>query len=632
MKIWFNVGAIACLSGALLNSCGSSETLQCGEGTTQLDNQCVPILPADASVVLVTPDGGDAAPEAVFRPSFGGVTSVAPASETALLVSWAHGTDPLTPQDQLVYRVYVGPASHMYAAPKATPPGATSMLLTGLAPGAKAFVAVHAVNEKGVEDTNTVEKSAVPMADTVPPTFVGKVTASALDPNAPGAPSSIKLDWEPAKDDLTPEAGIVYAVYWSRSAPDVRLAGGGTLGGVSDPGATSLLVRGLPTPNESYFFRVDAKDAAGNASSNPTPSSAKTAVDVSPPQFRGCLTAVRPSAGGANITWAAAEDDSTPAAAMTYTVYASPTPIDADGGGFDFSKKTVFKNGVLSGRVGGLTPHSIWYFICRAADADGNEDTNTAQVSTQTIDDAARPSFGGLVSATLKGNSATLAWLPGTDDQTPSEALVYRVYEGKDDPKNINTALAAYPPSAPGATTITLTKLAPGTIYYWVVRASDEAGNEDQNLNDKGAQTANVVCFQTDIWDQIISKNCAVVGMCHGSDNPPQGLYMDTPTNAYNYLVNVAAVEDQSVSTDGGLGVDAGAHVYQHRKRILAPDPNQPPPDETFAKQSYLYLKITYDPDIVGSPMPPPPRTPLTSIQVGTIRNWILQGALRNCN
>jgi hypothetical protein len=632
MKIWFKVAAIACLSGALLNSCGSSDSLQCGEGTAQLDKQCVPVLPQDASVVVVTPDGGDSSvPEVVFRPTFGGVTSVAPVSTTSLLASWVQGTDPLTPQDNLVYHVYVGTASHMYAAPKTSPAGATSMLLTGLDPASKYFVSVHAVNEKGVEDANTVEKTGTPANDTTPPTFVGKVTATPLDPNAPGAASSIKLDWDPATDDLTQPPGLIYAVYWSRSAPDVRLAGGGTLGAVSDPGATSLIVHGLPTPNESYFFRVDAKDAAGNTTANPTPASAKTAPDTSAPTFKGCLTAVRPSAGGVNLTWAAAEDDSTPASAMTYTVYASPMPIGPDGGGFDFTKKTVFKDGVLGGRVGGLTPHSIWYFICRASDADGNEDTNTAMVSTQTIDDAARPSFGGLVSATLKGNTATLTWLPGTDDQTPAEGLTYRIYEGKADPKNINFAVAAYPPTAPGATTITLTKLAPGTIYYWIVRASDEAGNEDQNTNEKGVQTATTVCFQSDVYDSIIKVNCAVAGMCHGSDNPPQGLYMDTADNAYKYLVNQAAVEDQTVDTDGGLGVDAGAHVYQHRKRILAPNPNDPPPDESFAKQSYLYLKITYDPDIVGSPMPPPPRTPLSSVQVGTIRNWILQGALRTC-
>ena len=78
---------------------------------------------------------------------------------------------------------------------------------------------------------------------------------------------------------------------------------------------------------------------------------------------------------------------------------------------------------------------------------------------------------------------------------------------------------------------------------------------------------------------------------------------MNSPDNAYRHLVNVPAVEDQSASTDGGLGDEAGTtHVYQHRKRILAPNPNDPPPDESFAKQSYLYLKITYDPDIVGNP------------------------------
>src|SRR5258708_29903425 len=86
MKIWLKVLMVACLSGMLLNSCGSSDTLQCGDGTMQVDNQCVAVLPADASVVLVTAEGGDSSPMAVFRPSFAGVTAVAPASDTSLLV------------------------------------------------------------------------------------------------------------------------------------------------------------------------------------------------------------------------------------------------------------------------------------------------------------------------------------------------------------------------------------------------------------------------------------------------------------------------------------------------------------------------------------------------------------------
>ncbi len=630
MKIWLNVITVACLSGALLNSCGSSDTLQCGDGTMQLDNQCVAVLPADASVVLVTPEGGDSSAVAVFRPSFGGVAAVAPATEQSLLVAWKSATDPLTPQDQLVYRVYVGPSSKMYdtAHPKVTPPGATSMLLTGLQAGAKYFVRVRAVNQSQVEDLNDVEMSAAPAADTVPPTFGGTITASSLDASDPAAASSVKVDWTAATDDQTPAAALVYLVYWSTSASDVRV--GGTLGAVSDPGATSLVVAGLPKPSGSYFLRVDARDAAGNSTSNATPANAHTTLDSAAPIFKGCLAPGPASAGGVTLSWPPATDNSTPGLALKYNVYASATSIASDGGGFDFTKKTTFSNGLLSGRVGGLSPNAFWYFICRAVDADGNEDANTAQVSVKTQSDAARPSFGGLVAATLKGNSATLTWLPGTDDQTPGEALRYAVYEGKTDPTQIDTSKPAYPLSAPGASSIVLTKLLPGTIYYWIVRARDEAENEDQNLNDKGVITPNSVCFETDI-QPILDKNCALAIMCHGADNPPQGLKM-VKGFAYDFLVNVPAVEDQSIDTDGGLGAEGGPHVFLHRKRIQPPDLNQPPPDESFAKQSYLYLKITSDPDIVGSPMPPPPRPALDGASVGLIRNWILQGARRNCN
>ena len=364
-----------------------------------------------------------------------------------------------------------------------------------------------------------------------------------------------------------------------------------------------MIVSRLPKATTTYYFRIEARDASGNALRNPRSASAKTSADGTAPVFGGCVQTVNPSAGGVKITWARASDDSTDTSALVYNVYASKTPFDADGGGFDFSKPTAsFKDGVLSGRVGGLTKESQYYFICRAEDQEGNEDTNTVQVSAITGKDSAPPSFGGVTSATLKGNLATLTWMPASDDQTPADSIRYLVFEGNASEAEDTSAPVAR--SEPGVTTFVFPKkLEPGKVYYWVVRASDEAGNLDANHVERGVVTPNIICFDTDILP-IIRQNCAVVG-CHTGDLAPQGLNM-ADAFAYDNLVNVAAVEDQPATADGGGYFSDAGHVYLRRKRISSPDPNLPAPDETYAKRATSISRSRQTLTSWGAPCLPP--------------------------
>lgn len=75
------------------------------------------------------------------------------------------------------------------------------------------------------------------------------------------------------------------------------------------------------------------------------------------------------------LTWQAAHDDVTPAAALVYDVY-----FATNAGGEDFSRPTwVTRPGATSFRTPGLPSHGEAYFVVRARDAAGNEDGNAVE-------------------------------------------------------------------------------------------------------------------------------------------------------------------------------------------------------------------------------------------------------------
>jgi hypothetical protein len=73
----------------------------------------------------------------------------------------------------------------------------------------------------------------------------------------------------------------------------------------------------------------------------------------------------------------------------------------------------------------------------------------------------------------------TLTWAPASDDVTPSSQIVYDVFmastAGGEDFLHPNWT------TPPGATQFTTPGLAAHGSFYFVVRARDQAGNEDRN-------------------------------------------------------------------------------------------------------------------------------------------------------
>lgn len=113
---------------------------------------------------------------------------------------------------------------------------------------------------------------------------------------------------------------------------------------------------------------------------------------------------------------------------------------------------------------------------------------------TQTINDAAvptgdtvAPTFAGATAATSGPNSVTLTWNAASDNVTAPAQINYLIYQAASAGAESHAQPTAT--SAPGATSVSIGKLATRTTYYFVVRARDEAGNIDSNKVEVSATT-----------------------------------------------------------------------------------------------------------------------------------------------
>lgn len=111
----------------------------------------------------------------------------------------------------------------------------------------------------------------------------------------------------------------------------------------------------------------------------------------------------------------------------------------------------------------------------------GMSQDHTWSFTTGYLPDKQAPAFSGLVSipsTTVSLTSMQLSWNAATDAVTPSANIVYLVYRAENSGGPYTSPTYT---TAPGVTTYIADGLTPGTQYYFVVRARDEAGNIDTN-------------------------------------------------------------------------------------------------------------------------------------------------------
>jgi hypothetical protein len=227
-------------------------------------------------------------------------------------------------------------------------------------------------------------------------------------------------------------------------------------------------------------------------------------VDRTPPTFNGISGIEAVGEGSARVSWAPATDNVTAPGAMGYRVYRAATK-----GGQDFTRKrrcdtflpdasTVTQaeapcfvtapSGATSAVVRDALPSQDFYYVARAVDGAGNEDSNTNEASFQTKDSSS-PVFGGVDSVTaLTATSIEVTWGPAFDTTAPDPTLTYSVYLTQDavpDPKKDDPVYV----SKPGEHSTIITKLDPLTTYHVIVQATDPSGNTEGNTYSLGVTT-----------------------------------------------------------------------------------------------------------------------------------------------
>ncbi|MCK4443017.1 MAG: fibronectin type III domain-containing protein, partial [Thermoplasmata archaeon] len=252
---------------------------------------------------------------------------------------------------------------------------------------------------------------------------------------------------------------------------------------------TSLQITGLQN-GVTYYFIVRAQDAVGNEEGNTIEESAMptTPMDTTPPQFQGLLSATDLGTyGNVSLTWSDATDPDTiecnsdPSLPIEYNVYVSTTS-----GGQDFLTPDETATGTQA-TITGLQNGVTYYFVVRAMDSAGNEEDNTIERTAMptTPVDSTPPIFDGLnLIVTDNGTGdMTLIWNAATDpddpecNADPSTPITYNIY--------VSEVPGVFDFNLPSATTsqqqYPFLDLERGVIYYFIVRAEDNAGNEETN-------------------------------------------------------------------------------------------------------------------------------------------------------
>jgi hypothetical protein len=409
-------------------------------------------------------------------PVFAGLGAATASGEHAIALSWRAAVD-RTPPSRLRYRVYLSTTAggQNFAAPTLTVTGVTTASLEGLTAGTTYHVVVRAVDEADNEDRNSAERSAI-TADVTAPEFTGVADATAP------APATIRVTWAAATDNVTAPAAIRYRVYLATTAGGQDFANPTT----TVTGATEATIATGLAPSTTYHVVVRAEDAAGNRDGNQLERGVRT-LDTLAPTFAG-VTGATGAAGAVQLTWAAGSDETTAAANLVYLVYRATS---AGGQNFAGAPQYTTPPGVTSFAAGGLAQSTTYFFVVRARDEAGNVDGNTVERSatTLTLVDTTPPTFAGATTATATGaTTIRLAWSAASDNTTAAGNIVYRIYRATTSGGQ-SFAAPTYT-STPGATSFIATGLSPQTRYYFVVRAVDQAGNQDANTVQVDATTA----------------------------------------------------------------------------------------------------------------------------------------------
>lgn len=218
---------------------------------------------------------------------------------------------------------------------------------------------------------------------------------------------------------------------------------------------------------------------------------------------------------------------------------------------------------------------------------------------TATTPDTNAPVFSGARDITaITFSSIDLVCNPASDDISAVNMIKYNIYAAA------NSSMQNFTipdKTVSGVTRTTISGLTNSAPYFFVVRAEDSAGNEDNNTTEITA-TANGIAknYNADV-QPIFSGNCTTG--CHNVVAPSAGLDL-TESNSYLELI-----EQPSVACAGSGG----------RKLVSTAD----------ASASFL-LNTLKGTGLCGSFAMPKNGNPFVTADIQTVTDWINEAAINN--
>jgi hypothetical protein len=416
--------------------------------------------------------------------SFVGVTA------NSITVNWTKATDNSTPQASLQYLLYYsmsnnidtvtnieanGTAAGTYAA------DINSKTVNTLTEGATYYFNVIVKDLSNNKRAYVMSLQATP--DGTPPQAgnSGTLTFSGVSAN------SITVNWTKATDNSTPQASLLYLLYYSTSNnidTVTNIEANGTAAGTYAANINSKTVNAL-TEGATYYFNVIVKDLSNNKSAYLMGSQATT--DVTPPVAgnSGTLSYVGITSSSITVNWTKATDNSTPQANLMYLLYYSTsnnidtvTNIEANG-----TAAGTYTADINSKTLSSLLDSKTYYFNVIVKDLSNNKKAYT--MSSATTTDGTPPVPGNSGMLTFSGATAhtiNVGWTKATDNISAQSTLQYLVYYSTSN--NINSVVNAEANGTSFGTysadinTKLITGLSDSTPYYFNVIVKDENSNK----------------------------------------------------------------------------------------------------------------------------------------------------------
>jgi chitodextrinase len=384
--------------------------------------------------------------------------TAAPASPTAVSVSWSASTDNVAVSGYSVYRdgIFV----------VGLPASTRSYVDTGLEPASTHSYTVDAFDAAGNHAPASDPASATTPPDTTPPSVPSGLTVTGV------SPTEVDLAWDACTDDV----GVAgYTVY--RDGTPLATVEAGVLAYVD----TTV------EPSRSYTYTVAAFDAAGNESarSDPAVANTGTAPDTEPPTAPTGLTATAFGPIRIDLSWDASTDN---VGVSGYRVYRDGNPI------------ATVDGSTLSYQDTAVAPATSYTYTVDAVDAAGNRSAESDPATTSTPADTTAPTQPTGLTATARGpNTVDLSWSASSDDVGVAGYTIYR--DG--------SQVAAV---GEATTSYSDTSALPSTTYSYTVDALDAAGNHSAQSDPASATTPGGL-FSDGFETGDLSKWTSVTGL-----------------------------------------------------------------------------------------------------------------------